>query len=139
MKDTQDAQELHIQDLDGCCTLYWHVLKGSCGSWISTTFCSWILWSMGLPNRLFCGFCSGADPEKLQGEGHESQWSLPIPKIQKLNGFRPLYFGGCPIFSSFIFFHFFFSKARGAPGRPVVPLTGVPARPVVLLGGLWWP
>ena len=40
----------------------------------------------------------GADPEKLQEEGHESQWCPylyppPPPKKKKLNGFRPLYFG----------------------------------------------
>ena len=46
---------------------------------------------------------SGADPEKLQGEGMNRSGALPIPKIQNLNGFWPLYFGG----AYFQFFKFF--------------------------------
>ena len=57
-------------------------------------------------------------------------------------------FRWCPIFS---FFFSNFAKllpltglwcpcwTGGAPGRPVVPLTGAPARPVVLLADLWCP
>ena len=56
-------------------------------------------------------------------------------------------FRWCPIFSFFsnifsflfIFSNFFFWcpwQAHGAPGRPVVPLTGAPARPMVLLADL---
>ena len=72
---------------------------------------------------------------------------LPIPKIKKLNRFLPLYFGGALFSIYFIIFSNFFFKlglwcpcwTGGAPGRPMVPLTGAPARRVVLLAGLWWP
>ena len=56
-------------------------------------------------------------------------------------------FRWCPIFSLIYYvFKLFFKLGLwcpcwtgGAPGRPVVPLTGAPARRVVLLAGLWWP
>ena len=56
-------------------------------------------------------------------------------------------FRWCPIFSLFYYFFRLFFKlglwcpcwTGGAPGRPVVPLTGAPTRRVVLLADLWWP
>ena len=54
---------------------------------------------------------------KLQGDGHESQWCPYLfPKIQKLNTFRPLYFGGALFSVYFIIFSNFFQT------WPVVPL-----------------
>ena len=60
--------------------------------------------------------------------------------IQKLNGFRATLFQWCPIFNYILIFSNFFSdKPCGAPGRPVVPLTGAPARTVVLLAACGGP
>ena len=52
---------------------------------------------------------------------------LPIPIIQKLNGFRPLHFGNAP-FPFFFFFNFLLRekiRACGAPARRMVPLTSL--------------
>ena len=73
---------------------------------------------------------TGADPGKLQGEGHESKWCpLPIPKIKNSSDFGHLVLV-VPYFQFFIYFLFF--KACGGPDRPLLPLG--PGRPVVPLG-----
>ena len=54
----------------------------------------------------------------------------PIPKFQKLNGFRPLYFSGALFSGLFLLFSLAGLLAPAgqwtgnAPGRPVVPLAG---------------
>ena len=51
---------------------------------------------------------TGADPGKLQGEGHESKWCPYLyPKIKNSTDFRPLNFGGA-LFSVFFLFFIFF-------------------------------
>ena len=68
-------------------------------------------------------FRSGVDPEKLQGEGHESQWCRYLyPKFKNSMDFSHLilvvayfqFFTSC--------FSNFFWQACGAPAKPVVPL-----------------
>ena len=54
---------------------------------------------------------AGADPEKLQGEGHESQWCPYLyPKLKKkTQRISATLFRWCPIFSFFFnFFKLFF-------------------------------
>ena len=63
---------------------------------------------------------------------------LPIPKIQKLNRFRPLYFGGALFSVYFIIFSKLFSNlACGVPAGPVVPLAGPWCLGLVPLLGGW--
>ena len=91
------------------------------------------------------GLSRGGSRKKLQGEGHESQWCLYLyPKLKNSTDFG--HFISLVPYFQFFFFKLFFKLGLwcpcltgGAPGRPVVPLTGAPARRVVLLAGLWWP
>ena len=63
--------------------------------------------------------------EKLQGEGHESQWCLYLyPKFKNSTDFD--HFISVVFYFQFIllFFSFFSNLAYGAPAGPVVPLVG---------------
>ena len=82
---------------------------------------------------------SGADPGKLQGEGHESKWGPYLyPKLKNSTDFGHLILV-VPYFQFFFCFfyilYFFRPVVPLGPGRPVVSLLGR-RRP---LTGLWCP
>ena len=90
----------------------------------------------------------GRIQKKTPREGHESQWCPYLnPKFKNSTDFGH-FISVVPYFQFILlFFQTFFFKlglwcpcwTGGAPGRPVVPLTGAPAGRVVLLADLWWP